>query len=465
MLYGCSSLVSLDLSSFNTKNVRIIEKMFYGLNNLKYLNLKNFELQNNLDYTNIIDGIPKNVIVCIDHDKAPVLYQLIENLNCDNIYFLYQLIENLNCDNIYCSDDWISHQKKLNKETNECIDNCNDKYEFNSKCYDICPYGTFHDEINSVEKCKCENEKCYSCLDIEDAKNLCITCNKSFYPIENDPMNIGPYINCYKDLDGYFLDKSNENNYIYKLCYETCKTCEKKGDNLNNNCLECKSEYPFQIIKNNSVNCYKNCTYYYYFDQYGNYECTITNSCPKEYNKLIMDNRECTNNCELNKEFKYEFGNKCYSQCPKESKESINKEYYCEAICSEEKPFVIIETQECVEFCDITKISKSCILRYIEEINEENNEIITEENKEKIEEIKKTQEIKKQDKILENLEKGFTSENYNTSELENGKDSVIKTEKMTITLTTTDNQKSNDINDTSTKVDIGPCEDILRNNN
>ena len=80
-----------------------------------------------------------------------------------------------------------------------------------------------------------------------------------------------------------------------------------------------------------------------------------------------------------------------------------------------------------------------------------------------MEEIKKNQEIKKQDKILENLEKGFTSENYNTSELEKGKDAVIKTEKMTITLTTTDNQKNNDINDNSTKVNIGPCEDILRN--
>ena len=34
---------------------------------------------------------------------------------------------------------------------------------------------------------------------------------------------------------------------------------------------------------------------------------------------------------------------------------------------------------------------------------------------------------------------------------------------MIITLTTTENQKYNNINDTSTKVDIGECEDILRN--
>jgi hypothetical protein len=74
------------------------------------MNLKNFELSNNLDYNNIIDGIPKNVIVCINETKSPVLYQIIENLNCSNIY---------------CSDDWYIHQKKLNKETNECFDDCN----------------------------------------------------------------------------------------------------------------------------------------------------------------------------------------------------------------------------------------------------------------------------------------------------------------------------------------------------
>ena len=80
-----------------------------------------------------------------------------------------------------------------------------------------------------------------------------------------------------------------------------------------------------------------------------------------------------------------------------------------------------------------------------------------------IEEIKKAQEIKAQDKILDNFEKSFTSENYNTSELEQGNDAVTKNEKMTITLTTTENQKNNDKNDNSSKVDIGPCEDILRN--
>ena len=102
------------------------------------------------------------------------------------------------------------------------------------------------------------------------------------------------------------------------------------------------------------------------------------------------------------------------------------------------------------------------IIIHISLQNNQPNEMTDPLTLKEIEEIKKAQEIKQQDKILENFEKGFTSENYDTSELEKGNDAVTKTEKMTITLTTTDNQKSNVKNDTSSKVDLGPCEDILR---
>ena len=430
--------------------------MFNGCSNLQYINLKNAieTPKEQYKYNNAFKGIPENIVICINETNAPNLTQLIKQ-------------KDSSCYNIYCSDDWISHQKKLKKGTNQCINNCNNNndiylYEFNGICQENCPHGSFRDENDFVEKCKCENEKCYSCPNVEQVKNLCIICNKSFYPIENDPLNIGPYINCYKDPIGYYLDKIDEKNSIYKLCYDRCKTCKIKGDDINNNCLECNSEYPFGISKNNYLNCYKNCTYYYYFDILGNYKCTINNSCPGEYNKLIIYNRECIKECELDEEYKYEFKNKCYSNCPRESKKSINNNYYCEALCNEEKPFLIIETQECVEFCDINEISKSCLIRYIGEIYEESLQNILNENKEKIMEIKKALEIKAYDKILENFEKGFTSENFDISELENGNDVVTKAEKMIITLTTTDNQKNDDKNDTSTKVDIGPCEDILR---
>ena len=74
-----------------------------------------------------------------------------------------------------------------------------------------------------------------------------------------------------------------------------------------------------------------------------------------EYNKLIPEEKKCIKNCSLDNIYKYEFKNICYSKCPKELKET--KENYCEAFCNETNPFVIIDTQECVEFCDFNLFS------------------------------------------------------------------------------------------------------------
>jgi len=43
--------------------------------------------------------------------------------------------------------------------------------------------------------------------------------------------------------------------------------------------------------------------------------------------------------------------------------------------------------------------------------------------------------------MLQNIEEGFTSEDYDTSNLDKGKDEIIEAEKMTVTFTTTQNQK------------------------
>ena len=46
MFYGCSSLTSLNLSSFDTSMVHDIEKMFYGCIKLEYINMNNFNEKN-----------------------------------------------------------------------------------------------------------------------------------------------------------------------------------------------------------------------------------------------------------------------------------------------------------------------------------------------------------------------------------------------------------------------------------
>ena len=68
-----------------------------------------------------------------------------------------------------------------------------------------------------------------------------------------------------------------------------------------------------------------------------------------------------------------------------------------------------------------------------------------------------------QNKIMENFEKGLTSNKYNTTNIENGNDEVFRSRNMTITLTSTENQKyQNQGNINNILIILGICEDLLR---
>ena len=56
MFYGCSSLTSLDLSSFDTQNVLSMSQMFYGCSSLTNLDLSSFDTQNVLSMSQMFYG-------------------------------------------------------------------------------------------------------------------------------------------------------------------------------------------------------------------------------------------------------------------------------------------------------------------------------------------------------------------------------------------------------------------------
>ena len=46
LFYGCSRLLSLDLSNFNTKNVKDMSYMFFGCTSINELYIKTFDTSN-----------------------------------------------------------------------------------------------------------------------------------------------------------------------------------------------------------------------------------------------------------------------------------------------------------------------------------------------------------------------------------------------------------------------------------
>ena len=247
--------------------------------------------------------------------------------------------------------------------------------------------------------------------------------------------------------------------------------------------------------------------------------------CFNENIKIDSKENKCVNNCD-EIEFKYEFNNICYNECPNntfpiedeylcldkkpEGYYLSNNEKYkkcydtCKSCdeggsekynnCIECKTNYIHENgsiynflyelningfKNCMIKCTyyffekenkfICTINLSCPKGYFIshqnqmkciEINFQNLDILVNERNEA--EKSKEKEIEYYDNILKLIEEGFISENYNISNLDNGEDEIIKTEKMIITFTTTENQKNNK-NNNMTRIDLGECETLLRN--
>ena len=431
MFYKSKSLISLDLSSFNTSKVNDMEYMFCDCINLEYINMKNFneiKLSNINGNKYIFGSIPENVVICINEN------------NTKNIIF--PLIKKKTCYTIDCSNDWKSIQKKIINSNGSCLSSCGDsdhKYEYNSKCYESCSKGDFIE--NNINKCKCELEKCLTYSSVSLEFGLCIKCNDNYYIMENDSLNFGDYINCYNEITGYYLDK---NNSIFKKCYDTCETCEIKGDNSSHNCIVCKENFFSIKIKNsNFTNCYEECEYYYYFDNEKNYHCTSDLSCPIEYSKLKEDKKECIKIKEpiITTQINIETTliNKIFTT-------EINRIFATQEIDLMVASTSLIESS--------TKIEKQ---KYI--IENDILNIINELIKNLTE--SKEEETKKYDILLNYIESIFTSENFNKSKIDNGEDELFEIEKVLVTFTTIENQKNN-INNNLTTIDFDDCELILR---
>ena len=341
MFAGCSSLVTLDLSSFNTSNVNQISSFFYGCSRLEYINMISFDPIKISKPSTLLEGISPKAVIC----PSQQLYDKIK----------YNLKD---CQKINCSSNWKSVQKKMIDGKSDCVESCSDtddhKYEYNGKCYENCKYGYYIDiEDSSKLKCKCETEtKCLSCSSESLEDGLCIKCNNElgYYPKYNDPSNKNNYVECYIiSTLGFYLDR---NDLLLKPCYNSCKTCEIGGNSVYHNCLRCKNSFKYAINKNNSLNCYLQCEYYFYRDDNGKLFCTESNECPEKYNISIENENECV----------------------KEIEELISSKMITEDIleekCNIDKPFKIIKGNICSIYCCINDIiNEECVLDYNEKDN------------------------------------------------------------------------------------------------
>ena len=150
-------------------------------------------------------------------------------------------------------------------------------------------------------------------------------CNKSasLYPANYG--NNTKEILCYNKNDNIprlYFDLIEED---FKPCYETCLTCQQKGNKTYHNCITCEPGYRLRPESSPKNNCVANCPYYYY-SNYGQYKCLENLPCPKEARLLVQEKKKCINSCKNDDTYKYQYNGYCYKNCPGDT---INNDYIC----------------------------------------------------------------------------------------------------------------------------------------
>ena len=120
------------------------------------------------------------------------------------------------------------------------------------------------------------------------------------------------YIDCVNEEtkpSNFYFDNVNED---YRICYETCATCDKGGNIEINNCKTCE----YNHIKISTTNCIMKCPFYYYITKFNQYKCTKNKFCPSDYMLLIEEKERCIDDCNNDDTYKSKYDNKCLNECP-----------------------------------------------------------------------------------------------------------------------------------------------------
>ena len=213
---------------------------------------------------------------------------------------------------------------ELENEIMEEVEKENEIEEFNEQISE-------EEKKNEIKTCE-QLEKCGLCNEESSKLNLCIKCNefKGYYFLNTDSISIdelgAEFIDCINDETKPSKFYFNEENKDYRLCHQTCATCDEGGNWDIHNCKTCQTNYIFKPDFNSTTNCVLKCPSYYYYTTNGQYKCTEDYYCPLNYILLIDEKGKCTNDCKKDDTYKYQYDNHCLKQCPDNT---INDNYIC----------------------------------------------------------------------------------------------------------------------------------------
>ena len=147
---------------------------------------------------------------------------------------------------------------------------------------------------------------------------------------------------------------------------------------------------------------------------------------------IIQEKNTCNDNCYYEQLYYYKYENRCYSTCPEGTHSLNDYDYICIINCPEELPF--LNNNKCISNCTAMEFfSQLCI--------------ISNEN------------VNSKEYIIKTVMNEIISLKFNVT---NGEDLIIKDRNITYQITSTNNQLNNDYRNI-TSINVGECENILKN--
>ena len=373
MFSNCYSLKFLNISNFYSTYVEDISYMFYNCFSLISLNLSKFDTSN----TKTMQNLFYNCFSLGSIDLSGFNTKNVQNME----YMFY------NCSSLVLLELSNFSGNKVTS-LNYMFSKCSSLIILNLSNFNTAIVTSMNYMFNGCTKLKYVN----------------------FSKANDNKLQINSYLNIFNDIPNGFII-----------------------------CIKSQANKLFSLIQQNNnwtINCSKDiCTHYHYYDNLNEIYFTDTEQCPKEYKNLILEQKECVNNCTTNKNFQYEFRNRCYKSCPTDFYPNLitntDNIYKCEILCEKETPFEIIENQECVKFCDIMEIyKKTCKLNY----NGENSENI----------------------MLNNILQEIISINFYQAIKDENIYLELNEKQSSFIITEINNEKANNI------IELGECGNILR---
>ena len=446
MFSGCSQLSSLNLSNFNTSNVYYMNDMFSGCSQLSSLDLSNFNTSNVEDMNNMFSG-------CSQLSSLNL-----SNFNTSNVYYMNNMFSG--CSHLSSLD--LSNFNTSNAEDmNNMFSGCS-KLEYINLNNFIGNNSLLLDDI--LNNAPINLVLCLSGSGAQILENLM---DKNYYTLDcsvNWKINQKKIINktdiCFDNFNRGILYK-----FVYHgLYYEnfingnltnnsTIKYCQCDI----NNCSSCSNisfidlEYDlYEVEDNDNQNGYRKCykdTTGYYLDM----NDSIYKKCYYSCEKCEVQGNNNTHNCEkCSNDYPLEFKinnnytnySNCFQNCRYYYYFDENNDFFCtdNNTCPKKFPILIgIECQKDIKIINMDENLNNCLN------NEKTNE----------------KEIYCYDTILKDIEDIYSSRYFDTSDIDNGLDQIIEIDKTRVILSTTENQKNN-INSDFTTIDLGDCEQSLR---